>query len=138
VEVLAAFVLLSNDTIEAGLLPAPLDDGLCCHESVPERARLEALRAGTAEDALESCVCAGLCVADVFDVVLLPLLLNPLNSGTSSAAGCDEGGSIVDGVDAGGVTGGCELLAVDVVEGASAPRGVALVLTGLIDFERSA
>jgi hypothetical protein len=59
VEVLVAFVLLSNDTIETGLLPAPLEGGLCCHESVPERARLEALGAGTAEDPLESSVCAG-------------------------------------------------------------------------------
>ena len=131
----------SAATVDRGrLLTAGIsrEPGLCCHESVPERARLEALRAGAVDVALVVGVCAGLCVADVFDLVLLPLLLKPSNSGTSSAIVCDVGGSIVDDDDAGGVIGGGVCIVRDGVVEFVVLGGVAFALTGLIDFARSA
>ena len=137
VEELSPLVLLLVDTIDTGLLPSPpLERGRCCHDSVPERARLEALRAGKVEDVVESAVGAELCVADVLVFVLLPLP-KPLKSGTSSAAGGDVAGSIVDGADGRGVIGGCESAGLVVVDKSSALKGVAGAFTGLIDFARS-
>ena len=129
-------VLLPNDTIETGLLPAPLELGRCCHDSVPERARLDALRAGRVEDVLESCDGAGLC--DVGAVLLERLPLpNPLNSGTSCPTCCDVAGSIADRSEVEGVNGGGVSLTRVLAEGVATLGGVDAALTGLIDFARS-
>jgi hypothetical protein len=136
VKELSGLVLLLVDTMETGLLPSPLERGRCCHDSVPERARFEALRAGMVEDVLESDGCAELCMVDVLLFVLLPLP-KPLNSGTSSAAGGDVAGSIVDGAGAGGVIGGGDSVGLVVVGKLTGPEGVAFAFTGPIDFARS-
>lgn len=127
--------------MDKGLLPAPLDVGRrCCHVSVPERARLEALRDGMSAAAEGSDASAGLRVEGVlaFDLSAEP---KPLNSGMSSAVdveGWDVLGSIAEESDCGGVIGGGVLTPLALV-GILTTLGVAVsAFCGLIDLARSA
>ena len=53
-------VLLPASAIDIGLLPAPLEVGRRCHDSVPDRARVDALSAGLEADSKLSGAWAGL------------------------------------------------------------------------------
>lgn len=68
--------------MDRGRLAAPLDEGLCCHDSVPERARLVALDGVLVVD---SDISEGFVAGSAEGVVIFDCLEdpNPLNSGTS-------------------------------------------------------
>lgn len=111
--VFLAWVLLSVDTIDRGLLPAPLELGRCCHESVPERARLVALGEGFDVEVEASDIGAGLCVEGVLDLDILPEP-KPLNSGICLVGDSDLPPSI-EAEDGGGVIGNGEVIVLPLV-----------------------
>ena len=133
-------MLLDVDTIDIGLLPPTLELGRCCHDSVPDLARLDALGEGLDPDMEDSAIVAGLCVDGVLDCDLLPDP-KPLNSGMLSVDCLAAVSSIVSAEDCGGVIGcggGDDVTFCTSVGDFNASVAVAFgALTGLIDFARS-
>lgn len=128
----------SGATIDRGRLAAPREEGLCCHDSVPERAKLVALDGALAGDSGVSEDGAGVNVDGVAIVGLLEDP-NPLNSGTSGGEAWAVVGLLV-GVeeDAGGLVrrGVRTLPAAFVVDEEAGVDGAAPFL-GLMDLALS-
>ena len=55
-----ADTVLLEASIDIGLAPPLLDDGRCCHDNVPDLARLDTLGEGFDADSVVSGDCAGL------------------------------------------------------------------------------
>ena len=131
---LLAWPLVSGITIDRGRLPLPRELGRCCHDRVPERARLEALRDGEDVDADTdaSDIALSYCAEGVRDFDA-----NPLNSGMSFV-GDSGAGSIAVDEDAGVVIDGGELKVLTLICDLEALIGAELAFSGLIDRARSA
>ncbi len=123
--VLLVGLLVSGCTIDFGLLPPPLELGRCCHDSVPERARLDAVFEDCDVEEADDSARAGVAVsAEEFRDP------KPLNSGMS-LVGDSGGGSIATegAIDSGRLT------STDVSNGLM--DGM-FAFSGLIDLARSA